>query len=287
MTTPPYIDGRVLDVDLPLHVTEIRGSRADPTFVLLHGFGASSYTWRYWAPRLARRGRVLCVDYTGFGAAPKPADAGYGPEDQAARIVRLSEELDLERVTLIGHSLGGGIALLAAQTLCDDGPSRLHRLVLVSSPAYRQPLPPFVALSKRPRLTRWLIRAIGPRRVIRPVIRSIVRDPSMVTNEMVEAYARPLTTRAGIDAMTAAGRRILPDDIDETTARIGQVHVPTLLLWGDWERVVPLWVARRLEADLPDAELVVLEHCGHVPPEEKPDEGYAVVESFLDRTDSR
>ena len=73
MSAEPFIDGRHVDVDLPLHVTEAsEGAGTTPTFVMLHGFGASSYTWRHWTPKLAERGRVLCVDYKGFGAAPKP-----------------------------------------------------------------------------------------------------------------------------------------------------------------------------------------------------------------------
>ena len=166
-------------------------------------------------------------------------------------------------------------------------PARRHPWtgVLISSPAYRQPLPPFVPLSRRPLLSRFLIRAVGPRRLTRWVLRSIVRDPDVVDEEMVNAYARPLTTRDGVDAVLAAGRRILPDDIDETAARIKDVDVPALLIWGDWERVVPNWVGERLEQDLPNARLVVLEDCGHVPPEEKPDESFAVLADFLDRTE--
>ena len=286
MSTSPFISGRALDVDLPLHVTEVsRGVDGGPTFVMLHGFGASSFTWRYWAPKLANRGRVLCVDYKGFGAAPKPADDEYGPTNQAELVLRLIDELGLDRLTLVGHSLGGGIALLAAQQLCTSSLSHLERLVLVSAPTYRQPLPPFVSLSNWPRLGRLLIRAVGPRRLVRFIIRSIVRDPDMVDTRMVEAYARPLLTEDGIDAMMAAGRRIVPDNIDEVVDKIGDVDVPTLLIWGDFERVVPEWVGRRLALDLPDAHLVVLERCGHIPPEEKPDESYAALSTFLDETE--
>ena len=285
MSAAPFIDGRHVDVDLPLHVTEAsEGDGTTPTFVMLHGFGASSYAWRHWTPKLAERGRVLCVDYKGFGAAPKPADDRYGPEDQAELVIQLIDRLGLKHVTLIGHSLGGGIALLAAERLCARETRVLDRMVLISSPAYRQPLPPFVRMSERPRLTRFLIRAIGPRRLIRTVFRSIVRDPSIVTEEMVDAYAHALTTREGVNAAMAAGRRILPVDIDQASEKIRDVDVPTLLIWGDWERVVPGWVGERLAEDLPNARLVVLERCGHVPPEEKPDEGFAVLSTFLDET---
>ncbi len=283
MSASPFIGGQPLDVDLPLHVTEVsKGDDTGPTFVMLHGFGASSFTWRHWTPKLAGRGRVLCVDYKGFGAAPKPADDRYGPEDQAELVIQLIDHLGLKHLTLIGHSLGGGIALLAAEELCARKTQVLDRLVLISSPAYRQPLPPFVRMSERPRLTRLLIRAIGPRRLIRTVFRSIVRDPDIVTEDMVKSYAQALNTTEGVNAAMAAGRRILPENIDQVSEKIRGVDVPVLLVWGDWERVVPGWTGERLAADLPNSRLVVLERCGHVPPEEKPDESFAVLSTFLD-----
>ena len=137
-------------------------------------------------------------------------------------------------------------------------------------------------MSERPRLTRLLIRAIGPRRLIRTVFRSIVRDPDIVTEDMVKAYAQALNTTEGVNAAMAAGRRILPENIDQVSEKIRGVDVPVLLVWGDWERVVPGWVGERLAADLPNSRLVVLERCGHVPPEEKPDESFAVLSTFLD-----
>lgn len=288
MRGSPFIDGRPIAVDLPLHVTEVPGSAPTggdtPTFVLLHGFGASSYTWRYWAPLLAERGRVLCVDYKGFGAAPKPRDGAYGPHDQADLIVDLLRRLELRRVTLIGHSLGGGISLIVAIRLAEQIGSPLERLILVSAPAYRQRLPPFVALSKRPRMSATLLSLVGVHRVIRAVIRSIVWDRDAVTDEQVSAYARPLTEPEGVRAMLDAGRQILPPDIDTIASRIPGVTVPTLLLWGRYERVVPVTTAERLAIELPDARLVVLERCGHVPPEERPAESFAAVSAFLDAT---
>ena len=93
MSTSPFIHGRPLDIDLPLHVTEIEmGPPSGATFLMLHGFGASSFTWRHWAPKLAKRGRVLCVDYKGFGAAPKPSSDSYELADQAKTVVQLVDQ---------------------------------------------------------------------------------------------------------------------------------------------------------------------------------------------------
>ncbi len=272
--------------DLPLHV-ETAGRPADPgtdVFVLLHGFGASSFTWRYWAGELARRGHVVLVDMKGFGAAPKPDDGRYSPRDLADLIHRLIVQRGLTRVTLVGHSLGGGVSLLTAIRLLEEGEGRLHRMILVAGAAYRQKLPPFVALARRPRLSGFLLKLLGPRRVIRFVLRTIVFDKTAVTRGQIEGYADPLREAAGRHALLWAGSQIVPNDLDALNARFPELDVPTLLLWGRHDRVVPLWVGERLAADLPQAELEIFERCGHMPPEELPEETLKAVTGFLDRT---
>ncbi len=76
----------------------------------------------------------------------------------------------------------------------------------------------------------------------------------------------------------------MPDDLDALNARFPELDVPTLLLWGRHDRVVPLWVGERLASDLPRAELQIFERCGHMPPEELPEETLEAVKAFLDRT---
>ena len=276
-----------MSFDLPLHVETV-GQPNDPgtdVFVLLHGYGASSFTWRYWAPVLGRRGHVVLVDMKGFGAAPKPDDGQYGPQHLSDLIYRLLVQRELTRVTLIGHSLGGGVALLTALRMLDEGKGRLHRLVLVSGAAYRQRLPRFVALARWPRLSTVLMSLLGPRRLIRLVLRSIVFDKTAVTPSQVEGYADPLRKHGARRALFWAAAQIVPDDIDDFTVRFPEIDVPTLALWGRHDRVVPLWVGERLAVELPQAELQILERCGHVPTEELPEESLEALTAFLDRTE--
>ena len=253
-------------------------------FLLVHGYGGSSYTWNRWLPALARRGRVLQVDLKGFGGAPKPDDGRYAPTDLAEILFEAIREQDLEHVTLIGHFLGGGLALLTALRLIDAGESRLARLVLIAAPAYRQKLPPFVPLSRAPTLSRTLARVVGIERIVTHVLRSIVFDPSTITDEQIRAYTLGLETEGGLRAAMDVGRTILPDDIEAVARRYPEIDVPTLLLWGDHDRVIPLRIAHRLVEDLPRATLSVIEGCGHIPPEERPDESYAALAAFLDET---
>lgn len=274
--------------ELPLHVTDIapsdgRGSGPHgETFVLLHGYAANSFTWRHWVTALSARGRVIMVDMKGFGEAPKPDDGKYDPLHFASLIADLLERLEVDNVTLIGHSLGGGIALLATLTLEDRGERRVRRLIVISGAAYRQRLPPFVALAHRPRLSAALVRLVGPRFIIRRALLAIVHDRDTVTDAQVAAYAEPLEKADGVRALLEVGRRIVPEEIDELSARYREIDVPVLLLWGRHDRVIPVAIGRRLEAELPRARLEILDDCGHLPPEELPEASLAIVESFLE-----
>ena len=271
--------------DLPLHV-EILGPDPDPgvdSIVLLHGYGGSSFSWRYWAPFLAKRAHVVLVDMKGFGSAPKPDDGQYGPRHQAELIYRLILQADLQRVTLIGHSLGGGVALDTALRLLDSEPGRLKRLILVASAAYKQRMPLFVALAKYRRLASTALRILGTQFVIRHVLKSIVFDPSKVSDDQVLGYAKPLSSTEAHRALIDTALAIVPPDLEKLTARFEELDVPTLVLWGRQDRVVPLWVGERLADKLPDAKLQVLENCGHMPAEELPKESWEALQAFLDQ----
>ena len=289
MSVAPEAGLAEVEVDLPVHVTEVDAAEpAAPgsTFLLVHGYGGSSYTWRHWRGPLAARGRVLQVDLKGFGRAPKPDDGRYRVADLAELVVELVRRLDLSQLTLVGHSLGGGVSLMTSLRLLDLGEPRLERLVLVGAAAYAQKLPPFVPLSKTGAVGQLAVGLVGAERIVRGVLRSIVHDPATVTDEQVAAYAEALSTDEGVRAAMDVGRSIVPEQLDTVTRRYPEITVPTLLLWGEHDRVVPPWVGQRLAEDLPAAKLVVLPRCGHLPPEEQPETSLRHVLDFLDETDA-
>jgi len=271
---------------LPIHV-ETLGLEPAPdvdTVLMIHGYGASAFSWRYWAPRLAKRAHVVLVDLKGSGSAPKPDDGQYRPEDQADSLHRLVIQRDLRRLTIVGHSLGGGIALLLALRLEDEKEARLARLVLVASAAYEQRLPPFVSLARHRWVGIGLFRLLGARLVMRKVLRSIVHDPLTVTDDQVEGYAAPLDGAGALRALIDSALNLVPEQIDAHNARFPELTIPVLILWGRYDRVVPLWVGERLLAALPNATLHIFEKCGHIPAEEVHEESFARLVSFLDAT---
>lgn len=249
--------------------------------ILLHGFAATNITWRRWLPELEKRFQLHLIELKGHGTAPAPRDGRYSPRDNAEAVVEYIRSLDADRVVLVGHSMGGGVAMLAALALMGDQPRKLSALVSLAGAAYPQQLPPFIAFARKRLLTRLLFWILPKRLLIREVLRRIVVDTSAVDRAQIHAYAAPLQNRPHWDAIIQTALQIIPSDHDEITDRFGSITVPTLALWGRQDNVVPLAVGERLAAELPDARLVVLEGCGHIPTEEKPEESLRALLAFL------
>lgn len=257
-----------------------------PPLVLLHGFGASRFTFRRWVDELAQTHSVHLVDLFGHGTAPPPQDQRYGPREQADAVTHWLRAADLRQSVLIGHSLGGGVALLVALNLLRRSEiDRVAALVSVAGPAYLQAMPAYISLARIPALGRTLLRLVGVERVVRHVLEHVVFDRSIVTGALIAGYAEPLCRPTGRRALIQTARQIVPPGLDELVTHFPSLDLPVLLLWGRHDPVIPLWVGERLERELPRARLVVLERCGHLPPEEVPAESLAAVRTVLDATD--
>jgi len=246
----------------------------------VHGLGANIFTWRHFITPFSQTNRLILVDLRGFGASPKPSDTHYSIEEHADDIYKIILRSDLKRLTLIGNSLGGGIALLAAMRLCEQNPARLSKLVLIDAGAYKEYVPGYLKLMRTP--VGGLIIHLAPSRLAaRFVLRASYYDNNRITEEQVKAYADPIASKEGRHALLQTARQCIPANSDEIIAKLKSITIPTMLLWGREDAVIPLKAGELLDQALPDSRLVVLEHCGHIPQEEKPDETIASISKFM------
>lgn len=281
----PYVPGRYVEVSakgqgrVRLHVEE--SGRGDPV-VLLHGLGASTYEWRFIVPALARKHRVFNLDLKGFGRSDKPEDGRYSPIDQAALVKAFLLREGLTGVTLIGHSLGGGVALATTLDLNRSNPAAIKRLVLIDSAAYPQPLSGSVELLRDP-----IIGPVGLSILLPEFIAmlALTGDSSLssATPQDIRAYARPLYDAGAKEALIATVQQIVPPNAAQLTRAYPTIQQPALLIWCRKDDVVPLAIGERLARNLPNAQLHVLEVCTHVPIEEEPRETSRLIVRFLNR----
>ena len=252
-----------------------------PPLLLIHGFGASTYTWRHVAPALAETHRVIAVDLKGFGQSDKPFDDRYSVFDQAELLAQLIEEKDLRNLTLVGHSFGGGIALLLALEADQRLKGRIARLVLLDSIAYPQNIPVFFRLLDVPLVSQLGVRMVPPAVQTRVALKIAYLDDSKIDPEEVETYAAPLKTAAGKHAIIHSARQIVPEDIAKLSERYKTIALPTLILWCDHDRIVPLEVGLKLRRTLPNSTLRLIDGCGHMPQEEQPASTLELLRGFL------
>jgi pimeloyl-ACP methyl ester carboxylesterase len=250
-----------------------------PPVVLIHGFCASTHVWREVFLPLAEGGfRVIVPDLLGYGFSDKPRTGEYTLREQARCIAGLLDELGIERATLVGSSYGGAVAATCAL----DFPARVSKLVLIGAVTNDEPMrQPMARLATAPvvgdlitpfmvdshRLTRW--------RQKKKILAS--GSPLLYDEERVRAHHRPLRSASAHRAVLRTLRNWSAAHIERDAHRITQ---PTLLIWGENDMEIPLRHGELLRRAMPDARLVVMRRCGHLPQEEYPREFVELVTEF-------
>ncbi len=282
-TVPPAelaeADSRFININ-GLEVHYKTAGNANQAVILLHGFGASVFSWREVIPDLSESHTVIAYDRPAFGLTERPlsweGENPFSPEAQVQLVIGLMDAFGLEEAVLIGNSAGGKIAAETALAY----PDRVQGLVLVDAAVYAGGgAPPLV----RPLLGTPQLRHIGPliaRRIQASdaFLESAWHDPSLITGEIIAGYRYPLQSQNWDKALwelTVASRA---SDLED---RLGEIGHPVLVVTGDDDRIVPTEQSIRLASELPNAELSVFEACGHLPQEECPQAFLDAVLPFL------
>jgi pimeloyl-ACP methyl ester carboxylesterase len=266
-------------IELPgAEVNYVEIGEGDPV-LFVHGISGCWQNWLENLPHFGATHRAIALDLPGFGASPMPSweidMPAYG------RLVQdFCEKLGIERATLVGNSMGGFIAVEAASA----GPSRFERLVLVSAAGILNTWNPQL----RATVTAWAWKEFGPlfaRRgreiVSRPrareaVFRPFLRFPKRLREDLLlEQIVGGLERADGFgDALQALIRHDIRD-------RLADIDIPTLIVWGLSDRVIPVAAAISYHRRIPSSRLEIFERTGHVPQLERPLRFNALLDEFL------
>jgi len=263
-----------------VHVRD-EGPRQDPLpVVLVHGTGASLHTWEGWVQALKAQRRVITLDLPAFGLtgpfAGQYAPGDYRGDTYARFMLDLMDKLKVQRFVIGGNSLGGEVAWRTAVA----APDRVDRLVLVDAagPAFApKSVPMGFVLARLPVVNR-LSEHLLPRSLIHSSLTNVYGDPARVTSALVDRYFE-LTLREG--NRRALGQRLAAWVPGEDQEKIATLRLPTLILWGGRDRLMPPAVAQVFKRDIPASELVMFDDLGHVPHEEQPQRTVQPVLAFL------
>ena len=267
-----------IDVDgIRVHYQEAGDPKA-PALVLIHGFASSTLVWSKVFLRLAEEGyRVIAVDMLGYGYSAKPRNGEYTIAGQAKLLTRLLDALGIPRAIFVGSSYGGAVAATCAL----DYPDRVEKLILVGTVNNNRPREfmlmrvfgsPVLGDVVSPLL-------IGSRRLLRRRMKRVYDRHAWVMDERrVDARHLPLRAARTQRAIINTVRRWDAERISRDAHLITQ---PTLLLWGENDREIPLADGERLHAEIPGSRLIVFLKCGPLPHEEYPAAFTNVVIDFV------
>jgi pimeloyl-ACP methyl ester carboxylesterase len=284
---PPYFEAFER---IPIRTVEVNGERVayldvgqGQPVILIHGFGGSMWQWEHQQQPLSAEFRLITPDLIGSGLSGKP-EIEYRPEQMLEYFIGFMDALRIRQATLVGNSMGAGVAIGMALTY----PDRVSQLVLIdglpanvrerlTSPSIKRALDT-AAPSWLASFGNWLFGGV----MIESVLKEIVHDPALLTPAVIERSNRN-RQRPGVIPPLMTVRGTLPLWESGFAKRIGEIHHPTLILWGEEDHVFPLPTGEDLQRTIKGSALVRIPNAGHIPQWERPDLANRAMIEFLRR----
>jgi len=277
------------EVEIHGHRMVYRAAGSGPPVVLVHGMVNSSRHWEKVALRLARQHTVIAPDLIGHGDSVGPR-GDYSLGAHAARIRDLLAAIGIDRATLVGHSLGGGVAMQFFWQF----PQRTERLALVSSGGLGPQVSPTLRTAALPGAS-VLLSLVANRRVavalaaagdrlgsVAPSLAGLLRQVSRAVRPLTGPGQRQAFLQTLRSVIDVHGQRVAADD---RLYLLGQAPTPTLVVWGGRDRTIPIEHGRRARAAIPGSRFEVLDEAAHFPHLEDPAGLAAVLLDFLSTTE--
>jgi pimeloyl-ACP methyl ester carboxylesterase len=255
------------------NLSYLQAGAGEPAIVLVHGFGASKEIWWSTIVELAALGRVLALDLPGHGGSPL-LQAARMPQI-ARRIADFCDARDLSRIVLVGHSMGGNVAV----ELVLARPALVERLVLVDPAAHSTEMPIYSSSARVNALQRWAALRAGM--VLAQKVGVVGR---FVPHRHRGGFVLPALRRASFLArhdIDALHRQLDSLFANPIGARLGELHLPTLVISGEFDPLVPPAHSRRVADAIAGARFALVRRAGHNPMDERPREFERILREFL------
>ena len=237
--------------------------------ILIHGFPTSSFLWRNIAPAITDAGHTAyAVDLFGHGESDRPYDSDFGIASQSEFLDAAMTALRVARGILVGVDIGGDIALRLAATR----PERVEKLVLINTPAFDE-LPAKDITQLQRNTARFAVRTtrgiLGAAPLVEAVLKaSVANAEKHMPTKLIARYLAPFVGKEGPNHLLTLANSISAEDLEDIELR--DIHVPTLLLWGEEDPFVDPKIGEKLSNALPDGRLVKIPGVARLLPEENP-----------------
>lgn len=243
-----------------------------PDVLLLHGIGASFFVWRKIIPDLQKKYKVTALDILGFGKSDKPESFAYDLDSQCTMISEFIKKMGIQKCIVIGSSMGGMIALRLNETQ----PLIFYKTILIS-PAYDPNLVP-VSLNKVSFLSP-IFSPLVNEQFVRQVLKRVYSNHELISPEIVQAYLEPYSDGQAISSFVKSFALIKDPRV---LADLTLVTTPTLVLWGEKDKIIPIKYAHKLKKIMKTAQLLIHPKAGHHTHEECPSWTLEKIHQFLE-----
>ena len=272
-------ESEFVEIDgMPVHYRDEGNTSDSIPLVLIHGTGASLHTWEEWVKALKENHRIITFDLPAYGLTGPNPTGDYSQNYYVGFVDKLLTRLSVNKCILGGNSLGGGITW--AYSL--EHPERVQKMILVDAGGYpmtSKSVPIAFQLARIPILNS-IFQYVTPRSVIEKSIRNVYVHDERITDKLINRYydlaLREGNRKAFIDRMKIS-------IVSDKYLTIKTLILPTLIIWGQQDGLIPITVGEQFHHDLPNDTMIVFKDLGHTPMEEDPSNTVKAVKYFLEK----
>lgn len=256
----------------------------DKNLFLFHGYGSSGYNWDDVLPLLDTTGyRVFIFDLKGAGFSSRPRGQNYSVAENARIINRFIRDYKIKDYALMGHSFGGGVALVSTLLSQASEATLPSGLVLLDSLSYKVSPPFFIRLAQIPVLSPLAIDVLSPKLMAKVSLMRSFHDNSKIREDQLRRYSFFMAQHDYADAVTQTARYLVPEGVELLVQAYAAIDAPVLVIWGEEDTVLPVELGERLAAEMQNAQLLKIAGCGHNSQEECPEAFADEVSEFLNQ----
>ena len=254
----------------------------DKKIVLLHGFGTSLHTWDDIKELFPKDEFTLyLIDLKGFGNSSKPEDDKYTIQEQSIIVKQFIKDINTDSLYLIGHSYGGAVALLTQISLLNEkSKTRISKLILIDCLAYMQDMPVFMENLRTPLLNKLTFLLPNKFRS-EYILNKIFYDKSIINKKLIDRYTTFYDGDGLEYTFISSAKQIDSNGYEKIIDAYKNIPTPCLIIWGKNDPVISVDNGIRLSKVLPNVRLELIDKCGHVPQEEKPEVTFKKIYAFI------
>ncbi|MBC2717377.1 MAG: alpha/beta hydrolase [Desulfobacteraceae bacterium] len=247
-----------------------------PVF-MVHGFADSTYCWhKNMNPLLAAGFRTILIDQPGMGLSGMPPEEHiFSIENQASAVIALADHLGLKQFDIVGSSMGGGISLYLSLKY----PEKIRKTIVIDPACYEPPgrVPMILSLPG----AETIASVFAGKWTVKGALKDVYFEDSKVDQILIDEYARPMNKPGYMHVITSLRTQYFSDEFHNMTENHGKLKTQLLVIWGENDAWIPLEFGKKLHSIVPGSELRIIEQCGHMPHQEKPDEVNPLIIEFL------